>query len=123
MMAKENSHAPGEGADTSKQDLSASQHEHKRFSQLLEVAHALKHTLEPVEARPSFIEQVKVQIISNVEDARVKIQRRRRRRRHLKWTAIGAGGVVYLVTMGIIMVRITRWGMNQLRKLASQQSN
>lgn len=114
-MTDETLHAPRKDRDTDPPEMSGLESENEGLSQLLKMSHALKHTLEPVKARTSFVKQLQGQLISNVENARLIVQSRRERRRQLKWTAIGAGGAIYLVTLGIILTRITRWGLNRLR--------
>ena len=119
-MTDETLHAPKEDRHTDPQEMSGLDPEKGSLSQLLQMSHALKHTLEPVKARPSFVKQLQGQLISNVEHARLIVQRRRETRRQLKWTAIGAGGAIYLVTLGIILARITRWGLNRLHNSENQ---
>lgn len=118
-MTQNKSRTLEEGNGEIPTDQDTSKTKRHRVSQLLEMSHALKRTLEPVEVRASFMKTLNSQLSSNVENARLIIERRTKRRRQFKWTVIGAGSAVYLVSAGIAVARITRWGIKRIRKSAS----
>ena len=122
-MTKYNSPPLDDNGEVQINETSGSNSEQSVFLQLLEVSHALKHALEPIEARQSFVDQLHNELRSNVENARQTFRNRRARQRHMKWTIIGASSIVYIVSMAIMLSRLSRWVLQRLRNTASQDTD
>ena len=76
---------------------------------LLNTSHAVKKALEPQSPRQSFIDELAENLDSNVEYARETMQILEDRKQRVKWTAIGAGAGIYIISIGIVFAKFIKW--------------
>lgn len=89
-------------------DKEAARKQDTLFSEFLAVSHQLRDAFEPVEPSPAFVSQLRQQLHANVDHARDVFRRHARRRKRLKWTALGVGAAAYMIGLGIVLIRAGR---------------
>lgn len=79
---------------------------HGALASLLNLARRLRSTFAPLEPPPTFVADLKSQLLASAERLRAAAQRRRERKQKAIVAAVGVGSLVYVMGLTVMGVRL-----------------